>query len=408
MALQAVVVGAAKALKAAANSKALRAAQSKKARDGRNVLEGRNPIAGPMQLIGYAILGVFGLLTLVVVVVIAPIYMFTTMFSSPFGGGITGTPIPPVYWPMYTAAAAYYKVNPYLLASIHFQESTFSRNPAVLSGANAYHAMGPMEFLEDTWPAYERAFWPIRDKRPDSYPLDRRKLPSCASISETKGCPYDDFDSIAAAAKMLSADANESLYSAGTHQAVCNYIGSCTEVDHCTGSVNEYCHVIPRAKEWELEGAAVVSGPRGGPIVTIAEEELAKGFHEVRGNNCNPYGEGICEQWCAMFATWVWKKAGIFIRDKMYDEDLRPYWVPDLEAYAERHGLWRHSPVPGAMILFETHVGLVERVLPDGQIYEIGGNQSNAVTRVIGPPSAVLGREPNGYMIPPEPSKGSK
>ncbi len=382
-------------------AKGLKVLKNPKLEVGRQALEGKNPAKGAIELLAQATLALFALLTLVVLVVVVPIYMLFSVFENPFGGSTIGTPIPPVYWPMYTAAASYYKVNPYLLASIHFQESTFSENPAVRSGANGSHAMGPMEFLESTWPYYQHAFWPIRDQRPDEYPLNRKTLPSCAGVPENEGCAYDDFDSIAAAAKLLKeGGADENLYSPGTHQAVCGYIGDCNEVDHCTGSINEYCHVIPRAQEWEIAGLPVVSGPRGGSIASIAAERVG----DVEwGGNCNHYGP--CGEWCAMFATWVWEKAGIHIRDVMYREGLSPFWVPDLETYAHRHGLWRSSPVPGAMILWNSHVGLVERVLGNGQISEIGGNQSDQVERVVGSPSAAEGRSPWGYMIPPEPPK---
>jgi hypothetical protein len=176
-------------------------------------------------------------------------------------------------------------VNPYLLASIHMQESGFSTNPTVASGVNAFGCCaGPMQFnvKAGTWDAHKFAFRPIADARPGSYPLDRRKggscglrpphkpsgmscqaYQSCKSVPAEVGCVYDDFDAIAGAAHKLRADgATESLYSDGTHDAVCAYIGSCSEVDNCTGSVNQYCEVLTRAREWELKyGAALPTGP---------------------------------------------------------------------------------------------------------------------------------------------------
>lgn len=167
----------------------------------------------------------------------------------------TGSGIPPVFWPIYTAAAGQYKVSPFLLASIHMQETDFSSNPTAASGVNSYGCCaGPMQFniKEGVWKQYELAFRPIAAARPASYPLDRNTLPSCSGVPEDVGCVYDSFDAIAGAAQMLHEDgADTSLYSEGTHQAVCDYIGSCSEVDACTGDANQYCQVLPRAREWE-------------------------------------------------------------------------------------------------------------------------------------------------------------
>ncbi|HEY1853313.1 MAG TPA: hypothetical protein VGG40_01885, partial [Solirubrobacterales bacterium] len=174
------------------------------------------------------------------------------------GGGWgypSGSGIPPVYWPIYVVAASHYKVSPFLLASIHKQETDFSRDPSAASGVNSFGCCaGPMQFnvKAGTWRSHELAFRPIAYARPSSYPLDRRTLPSCRGVPEDIGCVYDDFDAIAGTAQMLREDgADTSLYSAGTHQAVCDYIGSCAEVDGCTGDANQYCQVLPRAREWE-------------------------------------------------------------------------------------------------------------------------------------------------------------
>lgn len=356
---------------------------------------------GGLEGIVKILIGLLGLLVSLLLIVLLPIALVLMIASFfPFPGSPPAG-IPAVYWPMYTAAASYYKVNPYLLASIHKQESSFSRNPAVRSGANGSGAEGPMEFLNTTWPGYQKAFYPIRSERPDHYPLDRRQLASCRGVPADVGCVYDDFDSIAAAAKLLhESGATTSLYSSGTHKAVCGYIGSCLEVDHCTHSENEYCEVLPRAQRWELEGASLSGGgPVRERIVALADSQLAAHVHE-RAGNCNPYGP--CAEWCAMFSTWVWEHgAGIHIRAAMSSQGYSPFWVPDLETYAKRHGLWHSAPEPGDMIIWDAHVGLVERVLGGGRISEIGGNQSDAVTRLVGPPSGLGEGTPNGYMSPP-------
>jgi len=147
-----------------------------------------------------------------------------------------------------------------------------------------------------------------------------------------------------------------------------------------------------------MEASATASGPVRERIVEVAVGQLAKGVHEGTGN-CNPYGP--CEEWCAMFSTWVWEHAGIQIRAAMSREGLNPYWVPDLETYAKKNGLWHSTPAPGDMIVWDAHVGLVKTV-SGGQIAEIGGNQSDAVTELNGSPGGLGEGPPDGYLSPPE------
>jgi hypothetical protein len=40
------------------------------------------------------------------------------------------------------------------------------------------------------------------------------------------------------------------------------------------------------------------------------------------------------------------------------------------------------QPQPGDLIVFPEHIGIVERVLPGGQLQTIEGNYSNQVSRV--------------------------
>ena len=189
------------------------------------------------------------------------------------------------YETIYKLAAAHYEVNWYLLASIHRQESNFSRlrgrsfvGDAVSHGWNRCGAAGPMQMgivgvapyhgttdgscsAGGTWTAHRAAFAPIAGERPPDYPQQRTELAACRSVPEQDGCVYDDFDAIAAAAHKLRADgATPSLYSNGTFRAVCSYIGSCSNVENC-GGPNDYCQVLPRARVWEAEGAFVADPP---------------------------------------------------------------------------------------------------------------------------------------------------
>ncbi len=218
------------------------------------------------------------LLSVVFLCIVVVVLFHVQMSQSNSGSAYpSGSGVPPVYWPMYLSAADYYRVSPYLLASIHYQETRFSTAQSSKGGFNSNGCCaGPMQFnvKGGTWGEYEDAFRPIEDERPVSfYPSDRRRLPSCQSVPVVHGCVYDDFDAIAAAADLLhKSGADPSLYSSGTHKAVCSYIGACSEVDGCTGSENEYCEVLPRARKWEQVGLESQQSPLvnlGGVVTAI-------------------------------------------------------------------------------------------------------------------------------------------
>jgi hypothetical protein len=227
--------------------------------------------------------GVIGAALFLVLLLVAVAVLAVTQFLqflNPFdgaGAAVRVAGIPAVYWPMYQGAAEHYGVNPYLLASIHQQETGFSSHPSSGGGVNfAGCCAGPMQFnvRDGTWEAYKNGFRPIADQRPQDYPLSRAELPSCRAVPKDTGCVYDDFDAIAAAAQKLKADgADTSLYSEGTRQAVCSYIGACSELENC-GGPNAYCQVLPRAREWELQGVTPVPSGRGEVVVSLGANRL--------------------------------------------------------------------------------------------------------------------------------------
>jgi len=91
---------------------------------------------------------------------------------------------------------------------------------------------------------------------------------------------------------------------------------------------------------------------------------------------CNPYGP--CEEWCALFATWAWRQAGIPIPSYAFVGDIY-YW-------AASHGALlplTATPDPGDAVLYGTgpqnvdtsvHVGIVTQVWPDGAIDTVDGD----------------------------------
>jgi hypothetical protein len=141
--------------------------------------------------------------------------------------------IPPVYVPVYHAAAEAYGVPWLLLAAIHKQETDFSRlrvrgaaGDAVSSGWNGCGAAGPMQFgivgvapyrgtapscgaltgtgAGNIWRRYRDAHRRLpRRARPNDYPQMRSQLRGCARVPARHGCVYDDVDAIAAAAAYL-------------------------------------------------------------------------------------------------------------------------------------------------------------------------------------------------------------
>jgi hypothetical protein len=233
---------------------------------------GDNQERSLLEQLALLALALFGFLLLLLLVILLPLLLLLAFFGGGGGGGQGGYPadsgIPQVYWPMYEVAAGHYNVNPYLLASIHKQESGFSANAGVRSGWNSCKAAGPMQMgvvgvppynapaggcsAGSTWRAYQDASQPFA--RPAAYPLDRRKLPSCRGVAGDTGCVYDDFDAIAAAAqKLMTGGAGRSLSSRGTTRAVYAY-------NHSSDYVKT---VLDRARAWEMLGAAAIDLPVG-------------------------------------------------------------------------------------------------------------------------------------------------
>jgi hypothetical protein len=149
--------------------------------------------------------------------------------------------VPAVYVPMYVEAQREFRVNRFLLASIHAQETDFGRlrAPGVTSGVNAYGCCaGPMQFnLSDTWDGVKLAY--RRGRRPaGDYPQRATSHPSV----------YDPFDAIMAAGLKLSRQgAGLALASAGTRRAVFAY-------NHADWYVDA---VLSRAARWQREAAAL-------------------------------------------------------------------------------------------------------------------------------------------------------
>ncbi len=109
-------------------------------------------------------------------------------------------------------------------------------------------------------------------------------------------------------------------------------------------------------------------------IVSVATNQVRA--DPVSGYFCNPYGP--CEAWCALFATWVWRRVGIPIPSLAFVG-----YVYDWAAAHTRVLPPTARPAPGDFVLYGTgpatvgtavHIGIVAQVWPDGAIDTVEGD----------------------------------
>jgi hypothetical protein len=96
--------------------------------------------------------------------------------------------------------------------------------------------------------------------------------------------------------------------------------------------------------------------------------------------------------WCAYFVSWACKQAGVPIMDGGAGSGS----VDAVYAWAQKTGRAQpasssYAPRPGDLIVFHEHIGIVENVLPNGQIQTIEGNSSDRVSRRTHPRSDAIG-----------------
>ncbi|MGW6933556.1 CHAP domain-containing protein [Lentzea sp. NPDC054927] len=123
-----------------------------------------------------------------------------------------------------------------------------------------------------------------------------------------------------------------------------------------------------------LSGAAPAYATTGGDIANIADDHIGKG---CAGNawKCSPGA------WCADFAGWVWRQAGVTGTNKIDSRAASFVW------YGDAHGTRTNTPNVGDAIVYKydgsswaEHVNLVYETRADGMIRTIGGNESDRVT----------------------------
>ncbi len=179
------------------------------------------------------------------------------------------------FYPIYATAQRTFGVNWLLLASIHKQESAFSTAPGIYHGLNFAHCCGgPMQFNVtngpvSTWDLVSDSY--IYGARPARYDHMTSHHPSI----------YDDFDSIMAAAHLLSADGAEYALDESAWTAAYDYYG------HDATGVLYADQVLARAIGWSQHGfcincglepamVAAVHAAYGAPVLAAIDSAAAR------------------------------------------------------------------------------------------------------------------------------------
>ncbi len=142
-------------------------------------------------------------------------------------------------------------------------------------------------------------------------------------------------------------------------------------------------------------GVQPVAGTGGGSgaMVQIAQAEVGQAEQPPGSNDSARIaqyrsavqGASAGEPWCAYFASWVAQQAGI----PLGNQGQGFGYVGDIWNWAQQTGRAIPNgpgvvPHPGDLILFgDHHVGIVEKVLPNGGVQTIEGNYSDQVSRVV-------------------------
>jgi hypothetical protein len=149
------------------------------------------------------------------------------------------------FYPVYETAMNTFGVNWLLLASIHKQETAFSTAPSTYHGLNSVGCCGgPMQFNVtngpvSTWDLVKGAY--RYAKRPASYGHETAHHPSI----------YDDFDSMMAAAWLLSSNGAGMALDGSAWQAAYDYYG------HDDFGVTYADQVLARAIGWSQHGFCI-------------------------------------------------------------------------------------------------------------------------------------------------------
>jgi CHAP domain len=137
-----------------------------------------------------------------------------------------------------------------------------------------------------------------------------------------------------------------------------------------------------------IPGATSAPGtPAGQAILNAIRPEVGVA-EQPPGSNDSPRiaqyrqataGSGV-GPWCAYFVSWAARQAGVPIGDSGQGFGR----VDDVMAWGQKTGKALpagSTPAPGDLIVWDEHIGIVERVDPDGTIHTIEGNSSDKVSQ---------------------------
>jgi len=152
-------------------------------------------------------------------------------------------------------------------------------------------------------------------------------------------------------------------------------------------------------------GGALAPTPAPGAgnqaIVSIAQSQVGV-TEQPPGSNDSPAiatyrtataGAAAGEPWCAYFASWVARQAG----EPLGAQGQGFGAVHDIWSWAQQTGRAVTNgpgvvPQPGDLIVFgDQHVGIVDQVLPNGDIETIEGNYNSSVSTVTRSPTEATG-----------------
>lgn len=353
-------------------------------------------VIGGFGSTGLVLVAIFGL----VVAVVGASFGGCQPASEPALGSTGPTPsayarqsIPPERLALYQQAGAKFDIDWSFLASIGAQECA----NGACAGTNSSGCAGPMQI------AYVRG----SACSPGSGPTLWEQYEVSAHPGKAPSI-NDPADAIYTAARILRQDKHAPPTGgsfAEYHQAACNYYGACGDA-----TVSYAEEVMARAVQYGFTGngaPAPTSPPlaepvstggceastflpgaaSGAQIVKVAESQIGTG-ENPEGSNCTKYGP--CEEWCSLFAAWVWQHAGV----PLPGAPATYGYSGSLYTWAKEHGGKvlppTARPAPGDLVFYgagpseSDHVGVIKSVSRDGRITTIDGNYSNHVT-VVGP-----------------------
>ncbi len=355
-------------------------------------------LAGTLGIGGVAVVVIFAL----AVAVLGASFTGCQAGSEPAEASIGPAPsayalasIPPERLRLYVQAGTRFDIDWSFLASIGAQEC----GNGDCAGTNSSGCAGPMQI------AYVRG----SPCSPGPGPTLWERYAVSAHPGQAPNV-NDPADAIYTAARVLRQDMGAPP-TGGTYaqyrEAACRYYGACADA-----TVDYAEEVMARAVQYGFTGAGAPSAtsptlaepvsstsapeecevtaftPEAGSalgIVRIAESQVGQGEHPP-GSNCTIYGP--CEEWCSLFAAWVWQHAGV----PLPGPTATYGYSGSLYTWAREHGGRvlppSARPSPGDAVFYgsgaseSAHVGIVVRVLPGGEIVTVEGNYDGQVSRV--------------------------